>query len=99
MMVLLVKALHAFGFHDTTEEDTQDTGPDFLPSADELGVRRDRPLLVYTWGQPLFAWQTVRFGVGVDGEHDILEGQNKESKKVEKTMSIIRSHPGTLTTD
>jgi hypothetical protein len=69
-MVLLVKGLHISSFHGATQEDTQDTGPDFLPSADELGVRRDRPLLVYTWGQPLFAWQTVGFGLGVDGEHE-----------------------------
>ena len=81
-MVLLVKGLHISSFHgdtcDTTQitqEDTQDTGPDFLPSADELGVRRDRPLLVYTWGQPLFAWQTVGFGLGVDGEHENWKGK------------------------
>lgn len=50
------------------DEDTQDTGPDFLPSADELGVRRDRPLLVYTWGKAL------RKAAPGDSEHNFNAG-------------------------
>eukprot|EP00438_Fugacium_kawagutii_P016519 Skav222457 [mRNA] locus=scaffold3319:151576:152598:+ [translate_table: standard] len=54
------------GFLEDEEEGTK--GPDFLPSPEELGVRRDRLLLVYTWGKAL------RKAAPGDSEHNFNAG-------------------------
>jgi len=41
------------GFLDEDDEDGERTGLEFLPSSEELGVQRSRPLVIYTWGKAL----------------------------------------------
>ncbi|CAJ1338501.1 unnamed protein product [Effrenium voratum] len=53
------------GFLEDAEESS---GPDFLPSPEELGVKRDRGLLVYTWGKAL------RKHAPGDSEHNFNAG-------------------------
>lgn len=55
------------GFLEESLE-TVSTGPDFLPSWEELGVKRERLLLVYTWGKAL------RKSAPGDSEHNFNAG-------------------------
>jgi len=50
------------------EDGEADAGPDFLPSAEELGVKKDRELLIYTWGKAL------RKSAPGDSEHNFNAG-------------------------
>ena len=50
------------------EEAADSEGPDFLPSWEELGVKRERFLLVYTWGKAL------RKSAPGDSEHNFNAG-------------------------
>eukprot|EP00913_Durusdinium_trenchii_P009932 g9321.t2 len=50
------------------EEEPVEGGPDFLPSPEETGTKRARPLLVYTWGKAL------RKSAPGDSEHNFNAG-------------------------
>lgn len=56
------------GFSEDAGGVDDDEGLDFLPSAEELGVKKERDLLIYTWGK------AIRKAAPSDSEHNFNAG-------------------------